>query len=68
MTNKKREDYSYLQLAVNIPDASGHDSLFQAESRRCKEIIGRHRPNEYKCGKNERHSFCIFDDLKLWWQ
>ena len=42
MTNKKREDYSYLQLAVNIPDASGHDSLFQAESRRCKEIIGRH--------------------------
>jgi DNA mismatch repair ATPase MutS len=46
---------------LNIPDTSGRDSLFQAESRRCKEIIdiidienGEHTQS--------RH-FCIFDEL-----
>jgi hypothetical protein len=44
--------YTHIHSYLNIPDTSGRDSLFQAESRRCKEIIdiihanseeGRHR-------------------------
>lgn len=38
---------------VNIPDTSGRDSLFQAEARRCKEIIQ----------ESTRRTFCIFDEL-----
>ena len=43
--------FSYL----NIPDTSNRDSLFQAEARRCKEII-----DEVNTGKR---IFCIFDEL-----
>lgn len=52
--------YSHIHSYLNIPDTSGRDSLFQAESRRCKEIldiIGEHG-DETKY----RH-FCIFDEL-----
>jgi DNA mismatch repair ATPase MutS len=42
---------------LNIPDTSGRDSLFQAESRRCKEIIDIIHENQ-----EDRH-FCIFDEL-----
>ena len=45
--------YSYL----NIPDTSNRDSLFQAEARRCKEIIETIEQNQDK-----RH-FCIFDEI-----
>ena len=45
--------YSYL----NIPDTSNRDSLFQAESRRCKEIFV-----DIYDHKKER-SFCIFDEI-----
>jgi hypothetical protein len=45
--------YSYL----NIPDTSGRDSLFQAEARRCKNIL-----NSINNNKTETH-FCIFDEL-----
>jgi len=38
---------------VNIPDTSGRDSLFQAEARRCKEIMQ----------ESKRRTFCIFDEL-----
>jgi DNA mismatch repair protein MutS len=44
---------------LNIPDTSGRDSLFQAESRRCKEIIDIINDNN-KIG--HRH-FCVFDEL-----
>jgi len=37
---------------VNIPDTSGRDSLFQAEARRCKEIL-----------ELSNRTFCIFDEL-----
>jgi hypothetical protein len=40
---------------INIPDTSSRDSLFQAEARRCKEIL-----NEVEHGKR---IFCIFDEL-----
>lgn len=49
--------YSHIHSYLNIPDTSGRDSLFQAESRRCKEIIN--TINDYE---DERH-FCIFDEL-----
>lgn len=48
--------YKYLHCYLNIPDTSGRDSLFQAEARRCKEIID--------CIKsNKGNHFCIFDEL-----
>ena len=49
--------YDYLHCYLNIPDTSGRDSLFQAESRRCMEIL--------RCiinNPSKRH-FCIFDEL-----
>lgn len=47
--------YNRIHCYLNIPDTSGRDSLFQAEARRCKEII-----ESLEDGK--RH-FCIFDEL-----
>jgi len=47
--------YHHLHSYLNIPDTSGRDSLFQAESRRCKEILD-------KLSGGKRH-FCIFDEL-----
>jgi len=38
---------------VNIPDTCGRDSLFQAEARRCKEIMQ----------ESSKRTFCIFDEL-----
>lgn len=42
---------------INIPDTSNRDSLFQAEARRCKNILDTIDEDE-----NERH-FCVFDEL-----
>lgn len=50
--------YDYIHSYLNIPDTSGRDSLFQSESRRCKEILESIRTS----GKRARH-FCIFDEL-----
>jgi hypothetical protein len=44
---------------LNIPDTSGRDSLFQAEARRCKEIIDCIDEDDTS---RIRH-FCIFDEL-----
>tara|TARA_B100000035_G_C21017344_1_gene562540 strand:- start:99 stop:1913 length:1815 start_codon:yes stop_codon:yes gene_type:complete len=49
--------YTDLHCYLNIPDTSGRDSLFQAESRRCKEIL-----DKIAKKTDERH-FCIFDEL-----
>jgi len=51
--------YTNIHSYLNIPDTSGRDSLFQAESRRCKEIIDEIADTE---NKRRRH-FCIFDEL-----
>jgi len=48
--------YKYIHCYLNIPDTSGRDSLFQAEARRCKEIL-----DSVKNSK-DRH-FCIFDEI-----
>jgi DNA mismatch repair ATPase MutS len=50
--------YSYLHSYLNIPDTMGRDSLFQAEARRCKEIINTLQTSNH----NDKH-FCIFDEL-----
>jgi len=50
--------YTYLHCYLNIPDTSCRDSLFQAEARRCKDIINVLN----KTSINENH-FCIFDEL-----
>jgi hypothetical protein len=49
--------YTHIHSYLNIPDTSGRDSLFQAEARRCKEIL-----DIIDLEKESRH-FCIFDEL-----
>ena len=49
--------YNHIHCYLNIPDTSGRDSLFQAEARRCKEIL-----DVISNFKNESH-FCVFDEL-----
>jgi hypothetical protein len=41
---------------INIPDTSGRDSLFQAEARRCKQVLD-------SVNDKTKHVFCIFDEL-----
>jgi hypothetical protein len=47
--------YDAFYCYINIPDTSGRDSLFQAEARRCKEIVD-------EVIKKKR-TLCIFDEL-----
>ena len=57
--------YNQLHSYLNIPDTSGRDSLFQAESRRCKEILDKLTltpPPNGADTASTRH-FCIFDEL-----
>tara|TARA_Y100000389_G_scaffold204833_1_gene260020 strand:+ start:2752 stop:4518 length:1767 start_codon:yes stop_codon:yes gene_type:complete len=49
--------YKYIHCYINIPDTSGRDSLFQAEVRRCKDILNIIDKN------NKYRHFCIFDEL-----
>jgi hypothetical protein len=49
--------YHHLHCYLNIPDTSGRDSLFQAEARRCKNII------DFVVEHNEDMHFCAFDEL-----
>jgi len=48
--------FCHLHCYLNIPDTSGRDSLFQAEARRCKNIL------DIIKGDSRRH-FIIFDEL-----
>jgi uncharacterized protein YozE (UPF0346 family)/energy-coupling factor transporter ATP-binding protein EcfA2 len=50
--------YTHIHSYLNIPDTSARDSLFQAESRRCKNIIDVIDGSDDK----NRH-LCIFDEL-----
>lgn len=54
--------YTEIHCYLNIPDTSGRDSLFQAEARRCKEILDNIKEVDNELGGNPRH-FCIFDEL-----
>ena len=53
----KIKPFKHLHCYLNIPDTSGRDSLFQAEARRCKEIL-----DAIDANKSEDH-FCAFDEL-----
>jgi hypothetical protein len=53
----KLNPYKHIHCYLNIPDTSGRDSLFQAEARRCKEILDSIHEN-----KDDTH-FCVFDEL-----
>jgi len=52
--------YTHIHSYLNIPDTSERDSLFQAESRRCKDIIDIIIANKHENGC--RH-YGIFDEL-----
>ena len=53
----KLNPFNHLHCYLNIPDTSGRDSLFQAEARRCKEIL-----DVISISPKETH-FCVFDEL-----
>ncbi len=53
----KSGTFKHIHCYLNIPDSSSRDSLFQAEARRCKNIID--KIEQYP---KDRH-FCIFDEL-----
>ena len=55
--NSQSHIYDCFHSYLNIPDTSNRDSLFQAEARRCKNIIEFIEKN-----KNKKH-FCIFDEI-----
>ena len=54
----KLRPYTHIYSYLNIPDTSARDSLFQAESRRCKEILD----SVSSVDDGARH-FCVFDEL-----
>ena len=49
--------FDYIHCYLNIPDTNARDSLFQAEARRCSNIL-----NFIENHKTAKH-FCIFDEL-----
>lgn len=49
--------FEKLHCYMNVPDTSSRDSLFQAEARRCKNIL-----SEISKDTTTRH-LCIFDEL-----
>jgi hypothetical protein len=49
--------YDFIHSYINIPDTSGRDSLFQAEARRCKDILSIIEDNE------DKKHLCVFDEL-----
>jgi hypothetical protein len=53
----KFSPFKFIHCYLNIPDTSGRDSLFQSESRRCKDIIDIINSN------NKDKHFCVFDEL-----
>ena len=50
--------YDIIHCYINIPDTSARDSLFQAEARRCRDILTQIAEH----GDKIRH-FCVFDEL-----
>ena len=54
----RMKPYTHIHSYLNIPDTSGRDSLFQAESRRCKEIL-----NVINDSSEKSRHFGIFDEL-----
>jgi hypothetical protein len=53
----KLKPFHHIHCYLNIPDTSGRDSLFQAEARRCKEIL-----DAIDSSSEDTH-LCAFDEL-----
>lgn len=51
--------YDMIHCYINIPDTSARDSLFQAEAKRCKDILSKIEADTFS---KLRH-FCVFDEL-----
>ena len=49
--------FDYIHCYINIPDSCSRDSLFQAEARRCKNIL------DCISEQPDKKHFCIFDEL-----
>ena len=49
--------FDYIHCYLNIPDTCSRDSLFQAEARRCKNIL------QTIINNPDKKHFCIFDEL-----
>jgi len=49
--------FDFIHCYLNIPDTCSRDSLFQAEARRCKNILDTIIQNP------DKKHFCIFDEL-----
>lgn len=58
-SSAKVKPYDHIYCYLNIPDTSGRDSLFEAEARRCKEILNSIN-NKDNIGKSH---LCVFDEL-----
>ena len=57
--------YDMIHCYINIPDTSARDSLFQAEAKRCKDILSKIDATEEDEKANEKklRHFCVFDEL-----
>lgn len=53
----KINPFQHIHCYLNIPDTSGRDSLFQAEARRCKDIL-----DAIEKSPKDTH-LCAFDEL-----
>ena len=47
--------FDKIKCYINIPDTSDRDSLFQAEARRCRDILN--------SIKSDEHTYCVFDEI-----
>jgi hypothetical protein len=62
--------YDMIHCYINIPDTSARDSLFQAEAKRCKDILTKidqeqdqDQASEVAQPRKHLRHFCVFDEL-----
>ena len=61
--------YDMIHCYINIPDTSARDSLFQAEAKRCKDILTKIEAGASGAGASgaggtsDLRHFCVFDEL-----
>jgi len=55
--------YDEIHCYINIPDTSGRDSLFQAEARRCKDILASLTETVNNDITTIKNHLCVFDEL-----
>lgn len=55
--------YTHLHSYLNIPDTSSRDSLFQAETRRCKRILDSVRKSSSTAAATTEKHLCIMDEI-----